>query len=189
VCSREVAANRLSALLVAALLCVSVAACGGASGGSGSAASEANRPDRDNDGDNNDDDAHILNYGRAPTATETQQLKALVTDFYAAQAAANGAKACSMLYPPMVETIPEEYGNNPGIEGSTCAEVLTKLYKREHQTLAHKSATLKFYLLRVKGGEKGLALISFDAPEVRQILERRVNGVWKMAALSDTILE
>jgi len=178
----------LTVLAAAALLGTGVAACGSSSAVSGSSSSHTVKLDRDNDADNNDDDAHILNYGSAPNATEAQQLKALVTGFYAAQAAANGTKACSMLYPLTAETVAEYYGRNPGIEGSTCAKVLTKLYKREHQTLAHKSATLKFYTLRVKGN-KGLALISFDAPEVRQILERRSRGAWKMSALSDTILE
>jgi len=178
----------LLTVFATALLGAGIAACGGASAVSRPASSHAGKIDRDNDGDNNDDDAHILAYGSVPNATEARQLKALVTGFYAAQAAANGTKACSMLDPLTAETVAEYYGRNPDLEGSTCAKVLTKLYKREHRTLTHKSATLKIYTLRVKGN-KGLALISFDAPEVRQILERRIGGVWKMAALSDTILE
>jgi hypothetical protein len=177
----------LGALLAAVLLSANVAACGGASG-SGSASPHAVKPDRDNDSDNNDDDAHILNYGRAPSATERRELTSLVSGFYATAAADNGARVCSMLYPLISETVAEDYGHLPGLKGTTCATVLAKLFKREHRVLVGKSSALKIYTLRVKG-EKALALVSFGTMEVRQILERRSDGAWKMAALSDTILE
>ena len=93
-----------------------------------------------------------------------------------------------MLYPLLSETIVEDYSHVPGLEGRTCATVLTKLFEREHSVFAAKSHALKIYTLRVKG-EKALALVSFPIQEVRQIPERRANGAWKMAALSDTILE
>lgn len=177
----------LLALLVTVLLSVGVAACGGSA--TGSTSSHATKRDRDNDGDNNDDDAHILDYGHAAIGAERQEIESLVRSYYAAAAAENGAKACTMLYPLIAETLPENYGDNPALRGKTCATVLAKLFKETHSVRAEKSATLKMYALRVKG-ERALTLLSFaTAPEVRQILERRVNGIWKIAALSDTIME
>ncbi len=94
-----------------------------------------------------------------------------------------------MLYPLLSEMTAEDYSQSPGLSGTNCATTLTKLFKRDHRKLAIKSATLTMYKIRVKG-EKALALVSFaTAPEVRQILERRVDGSWKIATLLDTILE
>jgi hypothetical protein len=179
----------LLVLLTVVALGLGAAACGSTGGATGSASPHAGKRDRDNDGDNNDDDAHILNYGHAPSAVERAELTSLVRSYYAAAAAENGAKACWMLYPLISETLAEDYGHSPALRGTTCAAVLAKLLKRRHQLLVAQSDTLKVYAVRVKG-ERALALLTFAVlAEMRQMLERRVGGTWKIAALSDNILE
>jgi len=69
--------------------------------------------------------------------------------------------------------------------------VMSKLFKQKHRELAIKSATLKFYAVRING-DKALALFSFSelAPEVRQLVERRdSNGTWRVLMLLDDIIE
>jgi hypothetical protein len=184
--SHNLTAARLLALLVTVSLGLGVAACGGATS---SSSSHALKRDRDNDSDNNDDDAHILSYGHAPSAAQTQEIASLVRRYYATAAGENGREACSMLYPLLSQSVAEEHGPTSGLRSTTCAEVLTGLFKQRHRVLVAESATLKVYRIRVKG-DKALTLVSFaTVPEVRQLLERRVNGTWKVAAVSDTILE
>jgi hypothetical protein len=179
----------LLVLLMIVALGLGATACGSTSGATGSASPQAGKRDRDNDGDNNDDDAHILNYGHAPGATEREELTSLVRSYYAAGAAEDGVKACSMLYSLISETVAEEYGRIPALRGSSCATVMAKLFRERHHLLVGESATLKVYATRVKG-ERALTLLTFAMlPEVRQMLERRVGATWKIAALSDNILE
>jgi hypothetical protein len=187
--SHKLTVASLLALLATAPLSLSVAACGGAGAAARSSKeSHTITRDRDNDADNNDDDAHILDYGHASSATDREQLTSLVRRYYAAAAAEDGGKACSMLYPLLSETVAEEQGST-GSHRTTCATAVTKIFKQRHQLLVGDSNTLKFYRIRVNG-EKALTLISFaTAPEVRQLLERRGGGTWKIAALLDTILE
>jgi hypothetical protein len=174
---------------VSAPLSLSITACGGTGGATNSSSRHAAKKDRDNDGDNNDDDAHVLDYGHAASGTERQEITSLVKSYYATAAAEDGSTACSMLYPLISETVAEDYGHIPDLRGTTCATVITKLFKRRHHLLVGESDTFKVYALRVKG-ERALTVLSFAVlPEVRQLPERRVDGAWKIAALSDTILE
>jgi hypothetical protein len=180
----------LLGLLAIVLLGLCVSACGGAAASHGSSAATTVKRDRDNDGDNNDDDAHVLYYGRAPSASEREELESLVSGYYAASAAEDGAKGCALLMPFVAESTAEEYGHNPGLEGKTCAVVLSKLFKQKHGLLVGENATLKFYTVRVNGA-KALTILSFSIlPEVRQLTERRdAAGAWKVLNIFDGIIE
>lgn len=180
----------LLTLLAIAILGVSFAACGGPSTSTGSATtSSVPKRDRDDDGDNNDDDAHVLYYGRTPTATERQVLTALVTGYYAAAAAEDGARACALLIPFVAESVVEQYGHTTALKGKTCAAVMSKLFKAHHKLISGESASLKFYTVRVRG-VKALTVLSFaNLPEIRQLAERRAGSAWKVLDLLDTIVE
>lgn len=182
-------------VLATALLAAGVLACGSSSKGNLTSSSQAgastSRLDRDNDGDNNDDDNAFINYGHAATAAERGPLVALITAYFAAAAAENGARACSMLMPFIAESVVENVGHGPGLNGHNCAVVMSKLFKQKHHELQIKSTTLKFYAVRIKG-EKALTLLTFKglAPEVRQVDERRDgSGDWKILTLLDGIIE
>lgn len=181
------------------LLSLGLAACGGSSKGSdpashssSSAAAPTTLPksDRDNDADKNNDDAHVLDYGHEPSASERQAIVALVTSYYAAAGAADGQKACALLMPFVAESVVEDIGHQPEVRGRSCPVVMSKLFEQQHTLLSGESATLKFYAVRVDGG-RALAVLSFaNLPEVRQLTERRDgSGAWKVLNLLDRILE
>src|SRR5665648_8089 len=189
----------LLGLLAIMLLSLGVAACGGSSKGTDSAShtssnatatASAPKKDRDDDGDNNDDDNQVLYYGHAPSAAEKQPIVELVTSYYAAAAAEDGAKACTLLLPFVAESVVENIGHSTGLQGKTCAVVMSKLFKLHHTILSGENATLKFYTVRVEGGKALTVLSVANLPEVRQLVERRDgSGAWKVLDLLDGILE
>jgi hypothetical protein len=197
-------ARHLLAALAAAALGLGVASCGGSGGAvapraPSSAAGAGSRTirsdfstrdnDRDNDGDHNDDDSGVLYYGRAADAADRNASIALVRRYFAAAAAEDGATACSLLVPFIAESVVEDDGRSPGLRGGTCAAVMSKLFRRRHRLLALKNDTLRVLEVRVAGG-KALAVLDFPSiPEVRQLVERRVGGRWRLLVLLDGILE
>lgn len=191
-----------------ALLGLGVGACGDAgkrtgsvSGSSSSAGAAATTvataraqprlpTDSDEDNDNpggsryDADDSPVLRFGHAASAAQERAIASLVKRYYAAGAAGDGASACSLLYPLLAESVVEEYAQSPGLRGKTCAEVLSKLFKRRHRELAGDVAALKPTVVRVSG-DHGLALVRFGATRERRLLLRRERGAWKMDVLLD----
>jgi hypothetical protein len=181
----------LLALLASGLLTAGAVGCAGSSPTSLSTVASQSAPkhDRDDDSDHNDDDARALDYGHAAVGAERQAITNLLIDYYAAAAAADGARACALLMPFVAESVAENYGNSPGLQGKTCAVVISKLFKQKHQVLSGESATLKVYSMRV-GEERALTLLSFSTlPEVRAITARRDGNRWKVLDVLDGILE
>jgi hypothetical protein len=180
--------SRILVLLASVLVCLSAAGCGGSgSGASHDATAQSAKHDRDDDGDKNDDDAVVLDYGHAAAGTERQAIVKLVTEYYAAAAAENGAVACRLLVPFVAESVVEESG--PQLNEGTCPTTMSKLFQIHHQLLSSEDSTLKFYAVRAQGA-KAITVLSFAVlPEVRQITERRVGGNWRMLYLLDGILE
>jgi hypothetical protein len=207
-------------LLAIALFSAGVTACGGVSKGTGSvsqtssgAVASSSTPvatapsvastqpnlkrDRDNDYDNSSnsyydkDDSVILGYGHAAGAADRQAVAAVVKRYYAAAAAGDGAKGCSLIYSIYAETIPENYGRPPAgppaLRGKTCAEVMSKVFKQRQPQLAADSATLKVTGARLEGN-RGWALMSFKTMPARSILVHRERGAWKIYALLDSEL-
>ncbi len=149
----------------------------------------SDKNDRDNDGDHNDDDEGILDYGHAANATDRRDSVNLVTRYFAAAAAENGAAACSLLIPFIAESVPEDDGHTAALSGRTCAVVMSKLFKLHHALLLTKHETLQVPSVRVEG-DKALAILEFPTiPEVREIAERRAGGAWRILDLLDGILE
>lgn len=144
--------------------------------------------DRDNDGDRNNDDEGVLDYGHAADARDRRQSIKLVTRYFAAAAAGDGRTACSLLAPFIAESTVEDYGHLPGSRGRTCATVLSKLFERRHAELARKQRSMSVIGVRVQG-HKALAILDFPSiPEVRLIGER-LEGRWRMQDLLDGNLE
>lgn len=197
--------------LVIALLGVS--ACGGADKGAGSAAKVSNaaatsgtsattstpatttfkatpaqhphKNDRDGDSDNNNDD---YAYGHPASAADKRAVTALVKRYYTAAAAGNGARACSLIYSLFAEDIPEVYGEPPGppaLRGSTCATVMSKLFRQNHHQLMVDLAELKVTDVRVKR-RHALALLGFKTTPPRDIRVHRERGAWKIDEVLDS---
>jgi hypothetical protein len=145
------AARRLLGMVAILLLGVCLVACGQGSKSSGAGkGASVQTLDRDNDSDHNDDDNRVLDYGHAPSAGEKEQIMVVVTDYYAAAAAEDGAKACRLLMPFVAETVVESIGHSAGLQGSSCSVVMSKLFKQDHALRSGESASLKFYAVRVE---------------------------------------
>jgi hypothetical protein len=195
------------ALLAIALLSLGATACGGASkagssttnqvspnasttGGASTTSASSGAPtglqgkdsnDGDNDPQSNDDTA-ILDYGHLASAADKRAVTALVKRYYAAAAAANGTRACPLIYGIVVETIPEEFAGDPRLRGKTCATVMSKVFKQRHRQMAADNAILKVTRVGVEG-DKGLVLIYLGIPPVSSVLVHREGRAWKMQSL------
>jgi hypothetical protein len=203
----------LLALLTIPLLSLGASACGGAAKSGGSAlrasttlasgnsatgtsstsAAQSVPPkdhDEDRDGSPNSrydsDDYAVLTFGHEAGTADRRVITALAKGFYAAAAAEDGAKACSLIYSLLAESVPETYGEvatgPPELRGKTCAVVMTKLFKRDHQELIVHNATLKVTGVRVEA-KIGYVLLSFKGVPDRHMALHREFGVWKIDSL------
>jgi hypothetical protein len=191
-----------------------LASCGGTSKGASSSATVAttvavsrtpsNAPpapaktkaDADKDNDINlsasSDDKNnnsTLRFGHAANATDTKAITVLVKRYYAAADAEDGAKACSMLYSTLEESVPEDYGQSPPgqpyMRGTTCPAVLTLLFKHEHPQLALELPRLEVARVRLVE-HHGLVVLRFGTLPERQLTVAREGHIWKVEALLDS---
>lgn len=151
--------------------------------------------DRDNDigvtaDDTNNDEA--LNYGHAASPAEKRAVTTLIKRYYAAALASDGAKACSMIYVTIAESVPEDQGEGSAgpsyqSQGKTCPQVMALMFMHFHSQLAGQVPILKVSRVRVRK-HRGLAVLSFGAMPERQIALLLERGIWKLAWLLDDAL-
>ncbi len=140
-----------------------------------------------------DDKRHpdVFGFGQAASPADRQAVTALIERYYAAAAAEDGAKACSMIYVTLAEAVPEDYGTSPPgpayMQGKTCPAILTLLFKHFHAQLAAGLPLLKVTRVRLEH-RHGLAVLSFGKMPERQIAVRRERHTWKLEALLDSEL-
>jgi hypothetical protein len=194
------AARSSLALLVAALVCAGLGACGGGSGSASGAspqksAGRAALPtievtedaDLDSDKYGNEPDNENEAFGHPAGATDTRLVTALVKRYYAAAAREDGAVACGLLYSLFAESVAETYGGPTGpsnLRGDTCAGVMTKLFTQQHRRLSD-GTHLKVAAVRV---DLNVASVQFGfggMKPTRYVLARRERGTWKMDLLLD----
>jgi hypothetical protein len=150
--------------------------------------------DSDNDNDNDiadnagkgyydKDDGPISSFGHAADTRDERALVAVVKRYYEAAAAGDGATACSLTYPVLAKSIPEDYGQEPGpayLRGAkTCAAVMSLLFTHEHRQL---TAALEVTVVRMGGGEALVLLGSKTVPSSFVVL-RRSHGAWRIDEL------
>jgi hypothetical protein len=149
--------------------------------------------DRDNDSDNKSgsyydpDDNTIRHFGHAAGAADARAVTALVKSYFAVAASENGGAACSMIVPSLARSVPESVGQPPGpayYRGTTCAAVLSKVFKRNQSQLSAYSAQLAVTGVRVDRGS-GVAVLGFKTLPGRDIPVARVSGRWTIDALLD----
>ncbi len=195
------------ALLAAALLGLGAGGCGKASNGTGSsaptssavtkigAARTASHPalpkiefriDDDSDSDKYphevDNESEAL--GRPADAADARSVAVLIERYYAAAAREDGAAACRLIYSTFADSIPEDYGQSPGLRGDTCAVVLSKLFKQLHGRL-RAGSSVRVGSVRVDLN-RARAVLGFDGMKLnRYTLAHRERGVWKMDTLLD----
>jgi hypothetical protein len=185
------------------MMSLSFAACGGAgkatapwnvavTGGKtattaqGTSAIGESKTDRDNDNDNptssyyDSDDNAILDYGQSANAGDKRAVTATVKRYYRTASAADGAAACSLIRSTVAESAAESYGETDAPAGKTCADVMSKLFRKRHRQLAAELAALRVTAVRIEG-DRGWALLSFGtAKPPGRILMHREGAVWKV---------
>ena len=202
--NRRVLELPLLALLAVVLPVLAVAGCGGSSAGSQSKASAATssttgstsapaagtssstqtskifvRPDPD--------DHTTEDFGHAASSAQKRALTKAVKAYYVAALAEEGATGCSMLVRSLEKAVPLDYGQPPGppsLRGKTCPEVMSKVFKQNHQQLASEVPSMTFIRVRV-GGNRGLVFMTFKTPEPRDIGAQLEGGTWKVGGLLD----
>lgn len=149
--------------------------------------------DGDNDTDNDpkdnaskgyhdSDDGAMETYGHHAGLADAQTLAALAKRYFVLAAAADGAKACSLIAVPLARAVPEQYGapvGSSGRMGGTCAAILSKLFGRLHNQLAH---AIDVTGVRVSGAQAHVALGSATWPS-SYFLMTRERGAWKVDGL------
>jgi hypothetical protein len=151
--------------------------------------------DKDNDIGAPADDRNnnsVLHFGAAASATDTREVTALLKSYYAAALADDGAKACSMVYLTLANSVAEDQGKgSPGApylkEGTTCPSVLKLLFQHFHKELSVEVPQLKVKRVRLRHGQ-GLAVLSFGKLPERQISVGRERHAWKLLTLVDSEL-
>jgi hypothetical protein len=145
----------------------------------------------------NNDDYPLTEYGHPASAVERQEIASLLGRYYAAAAAEDGAKACSLLDshlardPRLTKTVPEDRFSYPVrvriSPGERCPQVTSTLFKRRHRGLLQKALTLQVTAVRVSGSH-GVAVLGFKTAPEHWIPVVREDGVWKTQALLALLL-
>jgi hypothetical protein len=130
----------------------------------------------------------LLDHGHTADAVDTRAVTALIMRYYAAARREDGSAACSMLYTTLEESVPEDYGQSPPskpyLRGTTCAAVLTLLFKHERLQIAAEYTKLK--VARVAIEERhGIVLLHFGSMPERQIPVEREGHEWKLTQILD----
>jgi hypothetical protein len=161
-----------------------------------STATAAQAPkDMDNDYDGtpdhsyfDEDDYSRFDYPQVADSAVKQEVTVLLKHYFADAVAANGAAGCQLVYSLLAEEVPEEYGEPPlgsaALRGSTCAEVMSKMFKANHKQLAAEQVSLEVAIVRLSHN-RGLALLRFKGISARGIDVHREHGSWKVNMLFD----
>jgi len=148
------------------------------------------------DGDNanggapseSNDDGEVEAYGHPAGRADTLAAERFAKRYLAAAAAADGARACSMLEPSIAGSLGREYDSASApayLRGGSCATVLAKLFEYKHRQLVAEDFAFKVTAVRIEG-RKAYALLAFARyPEKRFFDLERVGRAWKLNGLLD----
>jgi|GEM_PF-1484252 len=154
------------------------------------------KADNDNDNDSGapGDDKNnnsVLDAFHAASPADERTIASLIKRYYAVALAGQGAKACSMIYSTLAESVPEDYGLSPPgppyMRGTTCPAVLSLMFKHFHTELVAELPKLEVARVRLEG-HRGLAVLRFGKAPQRQLQVAREGHVWKLASLLDSEL-
>jgi hypothetical protein len=185
-----------SVLVLAGLIVVGCGGAGNASSASGQQSSGTHPPARDGDNDvdslgqgryDTDNDANPT-FGPAASASERQVIVALIKRYYAAAVAGEGARACSMLYPLIAETVVEAHHpgkGTPALRGSTCAQVAAKVFAQRHRELVADAATLRVGWIQ-RQARQAVTLVHFGPTRELIVRVHQAPGGWQMNNLLDS---
>jgi hypothetical protein len=138
--------------------------------------------DSDEDPGSYDDNA-ILDYGHPADPADRLAITELARRYYHAAAAENGGAACSLLYSLIVESLSEESRQSSNRDASTCASVISNMFKQAHRRLA-AAAAFKVTGVRVDGA-RAYVLLNFGTTPGPYTIVHRDGESWKMEQIFD----
>lgn len=122
----------------------------------------------------------IAEFGRPADALDRSEIAALVSGYYAAAGAEQGAKACGMLFFAVAESLAEKYGRAPGplyLNGAkTCQAVLTRVFEHFHAQLSMRPTVTLVHV----SGNRARALLAWKALPAGYVEARREGTAWKL---------
>jgi hypothetical protein len=186
-------------------ICLCLTACGGAHSSAVSSADGGARVARgltlpqpelkvdaelDSDsypGEADDDNNHV--FGHAASDADAFAAMTLVKRYYAAAATGDGARACTLMYSILAESVPEDYGQAAGTQAAHaegCAAVMSKLFERLHKQLRSDRATLKVGTVRIRRREASVLLHFGGKRQAYYLALHQERGAWKVNRLIAT---
>lgn len=149
------------------------------------------------DGDlDNDDEPHpvkaeadelplLRHSGGKASPADARAISTLVKSFYAASAAVDGARTCSLMHTGLASALAAQHSERAH---ETCAEAMSVLLRREHRRLLSEDvSTMVVISVHVKG-DLGLAVLGFRATPESQIVVEREGQAWKIDTLFGTYM-
>ncbi len=205
--------RRALALLGFALLAVGTSACGGGGGHSATSQSASQKTsnssppasgtevakllhvdaDSDNDyeaaADDTNNSSVVTSAAKPADASDRRAITSLIRAYYRLAMAEDGTKACSMLYSPLAEATPEDYGSFAGppyMKGNTCPVILSKMFEHLHPVLAIELPKLRVARVLLEE-HHGKAVLSFGPhlPERTILVTREGPRAWKLGSIFD----
>lgn len=129
----------------------------------------------------------IFNFdGKEASTSERRLITTLIKRYYALALAGDGAKACSIIYSRLAESLPEDYGQSAGpifMRGAkTCQAALTLLFTHYHDQLAIEIPKLVVGRIRIHE-RHGTVLLTFGSLRGQYTSVIREGKVWRIAVL------
>ncbi|HEY5194258.1 MAG TPA: hypothetical protein VIJ39_10360 [Solirubrobacteraceae bacterium] len=126
------------------------------------------------------DDRVITAYGQPASSADRQAIVALVERYYRAAVADDATSACSLLFSLLAESIPEDYGQEPGptyLRGlKSCPAILLLMLQHARSELASEIEVIG---VRVRGKRAYVLLGSATKPASYLIVHREAR-TWKI---------
>jgi hypothetical protein len=133
-------------------------------------------------------DSRLVASVKATKMDDALAVASVVERYYAALAAGDGARACSLLIPKLASSVAEDYGQAPGPSflrgGKTCPAVIALLSKHYRARLAGPVAVTAVHVY----GNGAVALLGSESLPASNFNLERVGGVWKAGALTGDVL-
>lgn len=190
------------ALLIAALLALGLAACGGgdsapsiaSSTGSETSSSEAAGEEDGSGAASNSKngsasfivpggDNSIQTYGEEADSAELKAAEEALNGYLEARAGAEWAKSCVYLTKGAIAPLTQLAARTPQFKGANCGEILAKLQKTVSPSGLANTMTKGLASLRVEG-ERGFALYHGAGGIDYFVLMEKEGGDWKVAGLT-----
>jgi hypothetical protein len=122
--------------------------------------------------------------GYKTNPADAQSVRIMVKRYYAAAAANDGARACSLFQKTFATSIPEDYGQPPGpayLRGRTCAVVMSKFF-RHLASVKRCLSGVRVMEVRMVGTEAA-ALLRIPTIGDSELLLRRDGDSWKVSKM------